>query len=94
MPSEFVFEPRSPRYGPFLVSGPIGHKKRTFRPFLAIVGPFLGHIVELEGNKRFFVKGQSRRTWSVAIVCLCLAVLSGIQRRFWPKKGCLGAENA
>ena len=21
MPSEFVFEPRSPRYGPFLVSG-------------------------------------------------------------------------
>ena len=58
MPSEFGFEPRSPRYGPFLGLGLFD----TFRPFLAIFGPFLGHIVDLEGNKRLFVKGQSRRT--------------------------------
>ena len=33
----------------------LGH----FQPFF---GPFLGHIVELEGNKGLFVTGQSRRT--------------------------------
>ena len=32
---------------------------RTFRPFLAIFGPFLGHVVEIEGNKELFVTGQS-----------------------------------
>ena len=31
-------------------------------PFSAIFGPFLGHIVELEGNKGLFVTGQSRST--------------------------------
>ena len=31
-------------------------------PFLAIFGPFLGRIVELEGNKGLFVMRKSRRT--------------------------------
>ena len=30
-------------------------------PFLAILGPFLGHIVESEGKKGLFVTGQSWR---------------------------------
>ena len=42
--------------------------------------------MQLEGKKEFFVKGQSRRTCSVTMVCLRLAVLSGFQSRFWPKK--------
>ena len=46
--------------------------------------------MELEGNKRFFVKGQSRRTWGVATDCLRLAVLSGFRGCFEPKKAVLG----
>ena len=42
-------------------------------PFLAILGPFLGHIAELEGNKGLFVTGQSRRTWSAATTSLRLS---------------------
>ena len=46
--------------------------------------------MELEGNKRFFVKGQSRRTWSIATVRLRLAALSGFRGCFGPKKAVLG----
>ena len=55
MPSEFSFEPRSPRYGPFLVLGRRDKCCVQFGPFLAILRPFLGHIAELEGNKELFV---------------------------------------
>ena len=61
MPSEFGLEPRSPRYGPFLVLGLFDTNGAQSRPFLAILGPFLGHIMELEGNKEVFVTGQSWR---------------------------------
>ena len=87
MPSEFGFEPRSPRYGPFSVSGLVDTKCAQSVPFLAIFGPFLGHIVELEGNERLFVTGQSRRMSAVGTVCHRLAVLNGYQ-------GCFGAQNA
>ena len=75
MPSEFKFEPRSPRYGPFLVSG-CRRTWRKFWGFLAPFGPFLGHIGELGGNKELLVTVRSSRTWSVAAVCLRLAVLN------------------
>ena len=39
-------------------------------------GPFLGHIVELEGTKGPLVTRKSSRTCSVAAVCLRLAVLN------------------
>ena len=58
MPSESDFEPRSPRYGPFLVLGLSDTNGVQSGPFLAIFGPFLGHIVELEGNKGLLVTGQ------------------------------------
>ena len=58
----------------------------------AIFGPFLGHIVELEGKKVLLVMGQSRRTCSVATTCLRLAVLTGFRGRFGPKKAVLGHE--
>ena len=38
MPSEFAFEPRSPRYGPFLVLGVLD----TNNAHLGHFGPFLG----------------------------------------------------
>ena len=55
------------------------------RPFLAIFGPFLGHIVELEGKKELFVMGQSRRTWNAVTISLRLAVLTGFWGRFGQK---------
>ena len=89
MPSELGFEPRNPRYGPFLVlavldttNAQLGH----FWPF----GPFLGHIVELEGKKGLLFTGQWWRTWSVGTVCLRLAVMTGFRGRFGPKKAVLG----
>ena len=55
MPSEFGFEPRSPKYGPFLVSGMFDtNNAHLFGHFWAV----LGHIVELEGNKGLLVTGQ------------------------------------
>ena len=56
----------------------------------AIFGPFLGHIVELEGKKGLFFTVQSRRTWSVGTVCFRLAVSTGFLGRFVPKKAVLG----
>ena len=58
MPSEASFEPRSPRYSPFLVlwMTQIAHIPGQF---FAIFGPLIGHTVELEGNKRLFVTGKS-----------------------------------
>ena len=63
---------------------------RTFTPFLAIFGSFLGHIVEPEGTKGLLVMGQLRRTWSVGTVCLCLALLTRYRGRFGTKKAVLG----
>ena len=60
------------------------------RPFLAIFGSFLGHILEVEGNKGLFVTRKSRCTCSVVTVCLLLAVFSGFWGRFGPKKADLG----
>ena len=90
MPSEFGFEPRGQRYGPFLVLGLFYINCAQSGPFLAILGPFLGHTVELEGKKGLFVTGQSRHKWSVATVSLRLAVLTRFRGRFRPKKAILG----
>ena len=74
VPSEFGFEPPSPRYDPFSVLGLFDTNCAQSGPFSAIFGLFLGHIVELQGNKGLLVTGQSRRTWSVATVFLRLAI--------------------
>ena len=94
MPSEFRFEPCSPRYGPFLVLGLFDINNAHSSQLVAIFGPFLGYIVELEGNKGLFVTGQLRGTWNVATVSLRLAVLSGFRSCLGPKKGYLRAQNA
>ena len=50
--------------------------KRPKNTFWRLFGPFLGHIVELEGTKGPLVTRKSSRTWSVAAVYLRLAVLN------------------
>ena len=90
MPSEFGFEPHSPRYGPFLVLGLFDTNNAHFGPFLAIFGLSVRHIVELEGNKGLFVTGQSGHTCGVAAISLRLSVLTRFQGRLGPKKDCLG----
>ena len=47
-----------------------------FGAFWRLFGPFLGHIVELEGSKGPLVTRKLSRTCSVAAVCLRLAVLN------------------
>ena len=91
MLSEFGFEPHGTRYGPFLVLG-LFDTTAHIRPFLAIFGPFLRPIVELEGKKELFVMGQSRRTWSVQPFpfvypfSLGFGAVLGQKRLFWGQK--------
>ena len=92
MPSDLGFAPRSPIYGPFLVLGQFEKYHAQSGPFLVIFGPFLRHIVELEGNKGLFVTRKSRRTRSVGTVSLRLAVLNGFQGRFGQKKAVFGQK--
>ena len=65
----------------------VGAHSAVLGAFWRLFGPFLGHIVELGGNKELFVIVKSSRTWSVASVCLHLAVSTGFRGGFGPKKG-------
>ena len=85
-PWNFGFEPRSPKYGPFLVLGCRGKCCAQFGPFF---GRF-SDIAELEGSKGFFVTKKSEGTWSVQTVSLPLAVLTMFRGCFGPKKAVLG----
>ena len=64
-----------------------GARCAVFGAFWRLLGPFLGHIVELEGTKGPLVARKSSRTWSVAAVCLRLAALN-------PYQGCFGRKMA
>ena len=85
MPSESDLEPRSPRYGLFLVLG-CWCTWRTFWGFWRLFGPFLAHIVELERTRGLFDTVKSSPTCSVAAVSLRLAVLTKFGGLFGPKK--------
>ena len=65
----------------------VGAHCADFGAFRRLFGPFLGHIVELEGTKGPLVTRKSSCTWSVAAVCLHLAVLN-------PYYGCFGRKKA
>ena len=54
----------------------VGAHCAVFGAFWRLFGPFLGHIVELEGTKGPLVTRKSSRTCSVAVVCLRLAGLN------------------
>ena len=93
MPSESDFEPRSPRYGPCLVSGGWCFLRR-FGAFWHLFGPFLGHIVELKGTRGLFDTVKSDRTWSAATVFLRLGVSPGFGCYFGRKWLFLAQNNA
>ena len=66
------------------------HIQAIFGHFWAVSRTYRG----ARGQQQVLCQGRSRRTWSVRMVCLRLAVLSGFRSGFCPKKGCFGAENA
>ena len=90
MPSDFSFEPRSPRYGPFLVLGQLDTNCTYFGSFLAIFGPFLGHIVELEGNKRALCHKKLKAHVEFMHPFPSFVHFEWVSRLFWPKKAVLG----
>ena len=86
MPSDFVFEPRSPRYGPFLVLGLFDTNSAHLGHYLAIFGPFPGHIVELQGKKGLMVTGQLRCTCGAGTVCPSFGHFHWVSRPFFGPK--------
>ena len=71
----------------------VGAHCADFGAFWRLFGLFLGHIVELEGNRGLFVTGQLRRTCRLANVSLRLAVLTGFRgllekKRLFPGTKC------
>ena len=93
MPSELGFEPRSPRYGPFLVLAVWD----TNNAYLGFFGPFLAVSRTCCG-----ARGQERALVHGAIVTHveCRNRLPSFCRYDWvlgpflAKKGCFGAQNA
>ena len=92
MPSEFGFEPRSPRYAPCLVFGVLVRIAKVFGAFLAPFWAFLGHIVELKGTRELFDTVKSSRTWSVVPVSLRLGVSPGFWGDFGRKMAVFGPK--
>ena len=86
MPSEFGPEPHSPRYGPFLVLGLVDTNCAQSRPLLAIIGLFLGRIVELEGNRAIKAHVECSNRFPP------LGRFEWVPGPFWAKKGCFGAQ--
>ena len=64
------FDPRSPRYAAFLISGCVRPNCASSGAFWRLLGAFLGHIVDLG----IFDMGKSRRTWRALTVSLRFAV--------------------
>ena len=87
MPSEFGFEPRSPRDGTFLVLGRFDTNSAHSGPFLAIFGPFLRHIVESEGNKGLFVTGAIQAHVECSNHFPLFGRFDTVLGPFWAKKG-------
>ena len=75
--SKSRFEPRSPRYGVFVVWGYQRTNVHKFWGFWGLWGAFwAGHIVELEGPRGLFGTGKSSCMGRVATISLQLAVFS------------------
>ena len=56
----------------------VGAHCADFGAFWRLIGPFLGHIVELRGSIGLSDTVKSSRTWDVATVSLRLGVLPGL----------------
>ena len=70
----------------------VGAHCADFGAFWRLLGPFLGHIVELKGTRGLFDTVKSSRTWSVATVSLRLAVVPGFGGYFGRKMAVFGPK--
>ena len=92
MPSELDFEPRSPRYGPFLVSG----WWCTLRRFWGFLAPF-GAVSRTYRGVRGHQRSLGHEKVKPHVECSgrlpsfgCFEPLLGL---FWAKNGCFLAQN-
>ena len=93
VPSEFVFEPRSPRYGPFLVSR-CWCTLRTFWGFLAPFWALSRTYRGVRGHQRSLghQKGRPHVECSSRLPSFgCFEPLLGL---FWTKNGCFWPKTA
>ena len=65
-----------------------------FRAFWRLFGPFLGHIVELEGTKGPLVTRKSSCTWSVESRVPSFGCFEPLLGLFWAKNGCFWPKAA
>ena len=93
VPSEFGFEPRSPRYGPFLVSG----CWCTLRRFLGFLAPF-GAVSRTCRGVRGHQRSLGHEKVKPHVECSsrlhsfgCFEPLLGL---FWAKNGCFWPKTA
>ena len=68
----------------------VGAHCADFGAFWPLFGPFLGHIVELNGTRGLFDTVKSSRTWNVGTVSLLLGVFARVWGLSWAKNGCFG----
>ena len=92
MRSKSHFEPRSPRYGLFLVWGCRRPMCTSSGAFGGLLGAVHGHIVELEGPRGPFGTGKSSCMCRVATISFHLAVFSRFMGGFGQKKADFGPK--
>ena len=90
--SKSRLEPRSPRYGLFLVWGCRRPMRTNSGAFGGLLGAVHGHIVELEGPRGPFGTRKSSVMCTVATISLHLAVFSRFQGGFGQKKADFGPK--
>ena len=93
MPSEFGFEPCSPRYVPFLVLGPFNTNCAHSGPFLAIFGPFRTYL-GVGGQQRVVGYEEIKAHVECTNGFPSLVHFDWVSGPIWAKKGCFGAQNA
>ena len=70
----------------------VGAHCADFGPFWRLLGPFLGHIVQLKGTRGLFDTAKSSHTWCVGTVSLRLGVLPGFGGYFGRKMAIFGPK--
>ena len=92
MPSEFVFEPRSPRYGPFLVSG----SWCTLRSFWGFLAPFWAVCRTyrgVEGHQRSLGREKIKPHVECSTRLPSFGCFEPLLGLFWAKIGCFWPKN-
>ena len=72
--------------------GVLLHIAQIFGAFWRLVGPFLGHVVQLKGTRGLLDTVKSSGTWGVAAVSLRLGVSPGFGGYFGRKMAIFGPK--